>query len=1278
MDTNVFSSWIKEHFYPTAIVSSTQKSRNILLKNSLTPSEFLRPFGLFNELIINQNEKFNTTLRNFRLDFYDADKYTQLSFDNFKPIIEVILKHKYIEPEWTLNEIMLTKDNPDVYLSKLQNYSLPWYQEYENVALELMRFYKYEQYQQPLLYVYVVSLDDDAKAINYFQNMPLLVNDGVYSKKLPNVVIVLHDQMEPLPQKKKDDNLAAFKQKFGNVLLWNINSYDPKATGQQLDDIWRTYIHYYDSYNLPDNIIRGTYISKDERVNFRTSLQKYMNTVAVRQITELMNVYEIELQQKKKGIKNTFLNFVKKQEQPEYCQHLNIYKFTDIEAKAYLLGLLQFYFRNYEGAYDSFSCIYKDIKSKSKHHSHILQELMHVCYYLNYGEIKESEYLSPYNFFVKNHMYTLALRSVFIVIKMLEQSRRFKDIPNIMRNALRDIPIREDRKISKSDECVYYLQPILLEKISAYYLINPISFREFYKYIIMAGWKYSSTPFTKYALHCLGQVFPFINQRTHSFVALKHFINQKMGELCKDKVNYQEGGLKFYKNCIELSKFTKKAIKAQYDDMTACLYTILNSPENNNSSLGVMNVHDLKVPEVDNSTLLILEEQDYIIAEDFKNYKYAEYKGWKRFYKYHIIPLKPIYLSLSINDITSLRNLDDIISAKQNFSNFYSKRNFKGNINNKMYVRFTINNPVDCAFNITNMKLICDFIPLTTSDNGDNNSSSSSGDIELQNLQIYLKQHTTRIVELYCKPLTPGTCIVKGVQITLDGVSVIKHYFNVKNVSKLYNYRVKRLGSIDGRKSSMGRDSLQSGSRTSIPGNTPTPNTPMHSRSNFNKKADITFEIKDNNADVTVTFPMGTSLTVYQHQLLLMPITITNNSDARIKRFCLFFEEEMAGVPSLESSSIKTEANSVLCDYIYKEIELINNTNKNAITVYVPIVPRKQGDMYVKILIKFEEDTPFKDNEVKRYIIKLNINKSIVFDIDERLLKYTSNEHDSDIKNMLFALDTMAYINDTTMFKELSIGEHIYTSNTFIRKDTTNTWDVVENDTFHKMYHKFKYACAINEGEKKGKSVKQKETEMIVKETVFDFVPEHIRSDPQQSHIVHRLAQLLVHNRFMFTWKCAHTKTNTDVSGIVFHEASLQKPNTSLKFLKSLLKNTCTVTPVVTKVDNNVSAIALNFVLKRRSLTELRNITSYEIFVKNEDPEIKWYGMLNTKVDNTYCKKGDKTDVVSLTFVCLCTKKGRFNVNRIGIAFKMKEHNGSAGNDIVLYNPPEQLMITVE
>ena len=1266
MVENLFSSWIKDHFYPTAIVFSTYKSRNILSKNHLTPSEFLRPFGLFNEIVINQNYQSNRTLRNFRVDFYDADNYKPIPFNNFKPLTEQVLLDKYISPEWSLNEEVLSKENPDIYLSKLQSYSLPWYQAYENICFEFMRFFEYEQYQQPLLYIYICSIDDDVNAINFDKDLPLLISDGIYNRRMPRVIIILHDQLEQVSKSKSEEHMKRFQQKFGTYLLWNINSHEPNKD-KPLDDIWRNYLHYIDSYNIKDdNIIRGEYISKDERVNFRTSLQKHMNTIVIKQIIEIMNLIEFELQQKKKGLKNTFLNFVKKQEQPEYSRTLKVYKFTDIESKAYLLGLLQFYFRNYEGALESFNCIYRDIKSKSQHHSHILQELMHICYFITNGEYKENEYLSPYNFFVRNHFYLRAVRSVFIIIKMFEQTQRFREITNVIAMAIKDIPNKEDKKISKTSECIYYLKPLLFEKISAYQLLNPVSFREFCKYIVFAGWQYNSTPFAKHSLHCLGQTYSFINQRNFSFVAFKDNINQEMGQLCRrETVDYPEGGLKFFKNSIELSKYTKGTIKTQYDEMTNCLYKILKAQENGETLGGNYNVYDLKVPEVDNSTLLILEEQDYIIAEDFKDNRTFDYKGWKKFYKYHIVPMKPVYLSLSVSDITSLRNLDDIILAKQNFSNFYSKRNFKGNINNKMYVRFTLHNPVDNAFFITNMKLICDFTTL----NGDN----SDNDIEYQNISMNLSKRSSAIIELYCKPLVPGTCIIKGVQITIDDVCVIKHYFNVKSVSKLYNYRVKRLSIADGRKSSVGRDSLTGGKQR---GN------------NFNKKADITFEIKDNKADVTVDFPMGKSIQMFKNELLLMPIVITNNSDARIKRFCLFFDEEGTSLTSSSttnenakhnhSSNNSNNSSSILCDYIYKDIELTKNAEcpgQNTATIYVPIIPKQEGVMFIKMLIKFEEDIPFKDNEVKRYIIKLTVNKSIEFDIEERLLKYTSNENNSDIKNTLFALDTMAYINGNEVLKDLQIGNVVYANKDFICKDeNSGKWDIVSTDNnYNKLYHKFKYSKEINVNEKKSKMIKQKEIDMLLKETVFDFIPENIRSNTLQSHILHRLANLLVNNRLIFTWKCTNTKTSTEVSGIVFHEVTLQKPNESLKFLKSLLKNTCTVSSSITKLNDTTNVIALEFVLKRRSLTELKNIISYDIFVKNEDPEIKWYGLLSTSIENTHCKKGDKTDVIKLNFSCLCTKKGRFNINRIGIAFHKNDNK-----DIVLYNPPEQILVDIK
>jgi hypothetical protein len=222
---------------------------------------------------------------------------------------------------------------------------------------------------------------------------------------------------------------------------------------------------------------------------------------------------------------------------------------------------------------------------------------------------------------------------------------------------------------------------------------------------------------------------------------------------------------------------------------------------------------------------------------------------------------------------------------------------------------------------------------------------------------------------------------------------------------------------------------------------------------------------------------MGKSIQMFKNELLLMPIVITNNSDARIKRFCLFFDEEGTSLTSSSttnenakhnhSSNNSNNSSSILCDYIYKDIELTKNAEcpgQNTATIYVPIIPKQEGVMFIKMLIKFEEDIPFKDNEVKRYIIKLTVNKSIEFDIEERLLKYTSNENNSDIKNTLFALDTMAYINDNEVLKDLQIGNVVYANKDFICKNENNgKWDIVSTDNnYNKLYHKFKYSKEIS------------------------------------------------------------------------------------------------------------------------------------------------------------------------------------------------------------------------
>ena len=64
-----------------------------------------------------------------------------------------------------------------------------------------------------------------------------------------------------------------------------------------------------------------------------------------------------------------------------------------------------------------------------------------------------------------------------------------------------------------------------------------------------------------------------------------------------------------------------------------------------------------------------------------------------------------------------------------------------------------------------------------------------------------------------------------------------------------------------------------------------------------------------------------------------------------------------------------------------------NDNNSKQVTIYVPVVPEKIGELYIKILVKFEEEIALKDIEVQKYFMRLLVDESVEFDIKERLIQ---------------------------------------------------------------------------------------------------------------------------------------------------------------------------------------------------------------------------------------------------------------------------------------------------
>ena len=136
MTDNLFTRWIKENYIPSAIVYSTENGKKIIGKNNLSPSEFLRPFGVFQPFNLELAGKYTKTINDFRLDFYDSENYKKIPPTSFLEIIDNLLLNSDNAPEWSSSDLKSfhIKDN---VLSKLKDYTNPWLNEYMKLYLEL-------------------------------------------------------------------------------------------------------------------------------------------------------------------------------------------------------------------------------------------------------------------------------------------------------------------------------------------------------------------------------------------------------------------------------------------------------------------------------------------------------------------------------------------------------------------------------------------------------------------------------------------------------------------------------------------------------------------------------------------------------------------------------------------------------------------------------------------------------------------------------------------------------------------------------------------------------------------------------------------------------------------------------------------------------------------------------------------------------------------------------------------------------------------------------------
>ena len=377
-----------------------------------------------------------------------------------------------------------------------------------------------------------------------------------------------------------------------------------------------------------------------------------------------------------------------------------------------------------------------------------------------------------------------------------------------------------------------------------------------------------------------------------------------------------------------------------------------------------------------------------------------------------------------------------------------------------------------------------------------------------------------------------------------------------------------------------------------------------------------------------------------------MPIKITNNSNIIIKHFCFYLFDDSKDI----------EQSCLMSELIFKEIEISNNkeNKNNEKIIYVPLMPKKEGKILIKILFKFEEERTMIDYEIQRFIIILDVYDSFFFDIKENVHKFISDSILADL-DVFFRLNT--YNKNCSSLEKLIINPKLSFSNIYAQVNISNITNS-ENGFYEKnasIFQRFiikKKIEKINNKEikiHKSNEQKNKRAKEQLQNIKFDFLDEYdfINYDITQSHIKHYFCKLLLKEFLIFNWSAKEKNSKRNINGIFTYKPKLIF-SLSLNSFINFIKNLISIKHTVRKM-NDVTICNLDVSIDNNYYNQLENIKGIEIFINNNTynfEKVKWFGLQKYKLSKINDNNQKENEI---HFSCLISEKGIYDINQISI-----------------------------
>ena len=1324
-----FQDWLSTAFKPCSLVYCTEKAKHIIAKNNLTPSEFLRPVGDFRgkkiQIQFNEKEKEPITINNFILDFYDNNKFKQIERESIIDYITTMLRMN--EPTWNLSSPLITQGHVEPFLNKLKQFSTPWFKEFEKTLLECLSFDEYELYQQPLINIFICSIEEKTSVINdnLCKQIPKLINEKRYESSKESIIITLNDCKD---HQLKEEDLEKCKSRFASmfknyyIFNWDINCppYADINDGEQkkISDNYKKCFHRTDIYNKDDqnyfdykNKQYGMYINGIYYKKYKEDFLHYFNTVFINKVLERITSCN-EVIKKNSG----FTKIFRKSNDITYYSKSKVYRFTEVERAYYNLGLLYFFFHNYDLANDSFKQLRNSLKDKSEKHKERVKEMKAMSKFLQKKESKkEYNILEEMNVRGTNEQ---LMRTEIIIIKMMESGVKLENKDANFKTLIETITQflkRTSKLITKTSKTtsLEFFYPLLQEKIGVYYLLEN-KFRKYVFYLAHAGKSFSKlTPQMKnLALYCLSNLVYFIDNPSPSFAKLRIYFNKLLGEVC-NSIKYSEGSLKFYRNCLEFTCVNGNDLKEQNSFLIYYL-SIITQIKREKIICNNVDLSELNLPQVDNASLFVLENDDYNIKEKAKKMLGTDEKSWLVFNKYGESLITDVYANLDEIDLEHIKLIHDLTNQTNKvIANVHTDRYFYGNVNQKLFVKCTIKNPLSIEIQVSSVKLFCQFIPQkntstqtptpTPTPMPNNTTPKPPENIE-QTPEPETQQHLSytisedsynmkpgETIELELNVSSPkeGKIIVKGLEFILFNECKIIHLFSKKTTQSLYYYVNRK------KMYSMGGAAHFSSSGSSSDYESRNSSELVAKNTNLNnivipRKNKIEYIISDFKDDLFVTFPLGTNVNVFLYQLFFFPIIVNNNSiQQRVRRYTIFIEV-------CDKNKARTFFNFITRD---NQIKQRFSSEK----VLIPIIPMATGKIYIKILIKCSGEMRVKPIQVKRYLLKLKVKESISFEVREYCSNLNVDKDGKTYNKIDFNIKTNLRIRNAKEIKNLVMKEPVFNKELNLLNQKNY---LITNNEIHKKFVFIKENISNSNNDIKynldfiTNSINKENienTENKENKENENFINDNDNTNPinnitinrtsNNNFIVDRFNKILNNpngNIIFFPWEATNmiindtdkkdidnknnnnegttnNENNTDIpkevvlQGLYPYKLKMENSEATKTFLTYLFNKYTELNITQKKIDKEKTLIKMILKLNEIGLASMgEKIEKYEICAYSIEPQIIWLGPKRFIVKN---------DLSENTFTCrfnfITTLKGIVEINRISVfIYKKSEVKG--------------------